>query len=112
MVRFRYAKGELSGTKVHGQSLEALCWLSAKEHRDGISVEDGPARLLEHPFRQAAVGLDPHHVDMIAVADGVPGWAAVEHVDVFQDGVLAEELESVVKVRGSDRSALRLDQAA
>ena len=54
---------------------------------------------LQQPLRQAAVGAEPDHLDPVAVANRVPRRSAGEHVDVFEDRLLAEQLEPIVEIR-------------
>ena len=67
---------------------------------------------LQQPLGQATVGAKPDHLDPVAVADRVPRWSAGQHVDVFEDRLLAEQLEPVIEIRSPWRLALRRDQSA
>ena len=67
-----------------------------EQDRHLVAIEDLPARLLEQPSWPGPGRAQPDQVDPVAVADRVPHRAAGQDVDVFEDRLLAEELEAVV----------------
>src|SRR5262249_23633935 len=81
-----------------------------KQDRDLIAIKDGPCQLLEQSFGEPTVGAQQDQIDSIAIAYGIPGWAAHKHVDVLNDPFLAEELETIIDVRLPGRPALGRDE--
>ena len=97
---------------MNGRLRQRAYVVTPEEHRDFVLVQNRPSRLLEHPLRQPSIGLDPDQIDPVAVAHRVPGRAAGEDINVFEDRFLAVKLEPVVEVGRPNRPALGLDQAA
>src|SRR5262249_36147892 len=91
---------------------ELIGRISLEENRYLIAIQDVPRRVLQEPLGQPAVRAEPDHLDSVAVAYSVPRRPAGQHVDVFQDRLLAEELEAVVEIRPPRGPAFGRDQAA
>ena len=82
-----------------------------KQDRDLVAKEHFPARFLEQPLGQTSIGTHPDHLDLVAIADRIPDRATVQHIAVFENPVLAVNLESIVEIRPSRWLAFGRDQA-
>ena len=83
-----------------------------KQDRHLVTVEHRPARVIEQSFRQSPLRSNPHDLDLFAVRGWSPRQGASQDIDVFEDRLLAEELEAVVEVRTPRRLAFGRDQTA
>src|SRR5512133_4283558 len=71
--------------------------LMPEQDRDRVAMEDLPAGVGQEPSGQAAVGADPDDLEPLSAVEGVPFRPPLQGVDILEDRLLAEQLETVVE---------------